>query len=197
MTRKRKQPGLESLFGMNGGSIGSIASMFVAGLEAATAPHQKVIRQLGEWASHFSKSALDRWTQQDMAGTPCVMDGCDGDAVLYCMCCGAPVCLAHAHLSFRAEGICDQCVSDAMAAKQRGPQQRGPSAEDIRSAFRSLGLKQNASWAKVQRAHRELAAKFHPDRARSDEDRLVMEARSKQINAAFDTLRRHYERRAA
>jgi len=196
MPRKRKAQGLEGLLGLSRGQLGSVASAFLQ--SAVAAPQRRLLDQLGEWASHFSKSALEKWPHIGIDEQQCVMDGCDSEAVLQCMACGAPVCLAHIHLSFRAEGICDQCVRYVTAERRAaGSAARAASREDVRAAYRTLGLKQNASWARVQRVHRELAYKYHPDRKRTAPQQELCEARLKRINAAFETLRVHYERKAA
>jgi DnaJ-domain-containing protein 1 len=74
---------------------------------------------------------------------------------------------------------------------------RAPTATEIRKALKTLGLRSGASWQQIQRAHRKLAAQYHPDRAPSDTARGMLEDRVKRINVAFEVLRVHHERDAA
>ena len=59
-------------------------------------------------------------------------------------------------------------------------------------AHQVLGVPLGASWQKVSQAYRKLALEHHPDRVAgmSLEDREYSEERMKEINAAYDELRR-------
>ena len=59
-------------------------------------------------------------------------------------------------------------------------------------AHQVLGVPLGASWQEVSQAYRKLALEHHPDRVAgmSLEDREYSEERMKEINAAYDELRR-------
>jgi DnaJ-domain-containing protein 1 len=197
--KRRKRNPFEELIGVNVGQWGGVASAFLAGLETMAGPQKRIIDQLSQFATHFTRSALERWPGQTLQEAACVMQDCGGEAVLRCLACGQPVCLAHIHVSHRAEGVCDQCVRDLVHMKgAEAPRAgRAPTATEIRKALKTLGLRSGASWQQIQRAHRKLAAQYHPDRAPSDTARGMLEDRVKRINVAFEVLRVHHERDAA
>jgi hypothetical protein len=195
--------GLEDLFG-NLGNLGPIAQIFMQGFQTFAGPHKHVFDQLSQFATHFSRNAVQKWTRAGVPrGTQCVMEGCEGEAVLTCMSCGQPACLAHIHLSHRAEGVCDGCVRELLKLKgktwgadgqQGGANPREPSGAEIRAAHRKLGVGMDVGWDKVRAAHRFMAAKYHPDRAKNEVERQKSEKVSKEINAAFEMLKSYYEK---
>ncbi len=197
--RSSKPPNLADLLGFDPMQIRNLASMFMQGVETVAPGHKRLMEQMGQFAAHLSRSAVTNWAT-NLPGQPCCMQDCGGEAVLLCMACGQPVCLAHVHVSHRAEGVCDECVRSIMESKGRQYQQPGsrqPDAKEVRRAQRVLGLSNSATWVEVQRAHRILAAEHHPDRQRNPAARKRAEEKSKEINAAFDLLKRHYDRKAA
>jgi hypothetical protein len=175
--------------------------MFLQGVGVMAGPKRKIIDQLGQFATFFAGAAHEKWPNVVLTAPGCVMSGCGAEAVVNCMACGKSVCLAHVHVSHRADGICDQCVRDVMAmkgsAQQRPGAGRGPSGAEILAAYRKLGLKQGASWVEIQRAHRKMAAKHHPDVAKTPADRAKREQKCKEVNEAFSILRGVYEQSAA
>lgn len=197
---RRAPASLEDLLGFSG-NIGSIAGMFLQGVGVMAGPKRKIIDQLGQFATFFAGAAHEKWPNVVLASPGCVMSGCGAEAVLNCMACGKSVCLAHVHVSHRAEGVCDQCVRDVMAmkgsAQQRSGAGRGPSGAEILVALRKLGLKHGATWQDIQQAHRKMAAKHHPDVARTPADKIKREQKCKEINEAFSLLRTVHERDAA
>jgi hypothetical protein len=197
--RKKKRSPLEDLLGVNVGQLGSVASAFMAGVETFAGPQKRLFDQMSQFAAHFSQAAVQKWASQGPLDATCSMQGCGGDAVMRCLGCGHPICLAHAHVSHRAEGLCDQCVRDLMQMKGADAPRPGryPTGPEVRAALKTLGLHSKASWPQIQRAHRKLAAQYHPDRAPSESARELLEARVKRINAAFEVLQRHHERKQA
>jgi hypothetical protein len=200
MSRKGRQQfgSVSDLFGNAG--LGQFVAAFMDGVETVAGPQKRAFDQVTEFFSHFMHSAVDRFGPMLAKPTRCSMAGCQAEAVTQCMGCGEPACMAHLHVSHRAEGVCDQCVRDLLETKgrqYRPPNAREASAQEVRKALRLLGLRLGATWTEVQRAHRRTAAESHPDRARTPAQRRKAEDKSKRINAAFDVLRRHYERQAA
>ena len=59
-----------------------------------------------------------------------------------------------------------------------------------RDAYRVLGLDSDASDAEVDLARRRLLAQSHPDRARDADARVAAERRTREINAAYDRIRK-------
>lgn len=176
-------------------SAGDVATAFLSGLELVAGPQKRVVDQLGQFAAHFSRAAVEKLAVAPAQGHHCTMSDCGGEAVLFCLICDTPVCLAHAHVSHRAEGICDQCVRAMLQARGKPPPVSRPTREqEIRSALRTLGLTADASWSEVQKTHRRLVAASHPDRAKTATERRRLEERAKRLNAAFAVLRRDQER---
>lgn len=199
MSRKSKQKygSVSDLFGRDG--WGSVLAAFMQGVDTVAGPQKRAVQQVTEFFSHFSRNAVERFAPLLMQPRRCSMQGCSSEAVAECMGCGLPSCMAHLHVSHRAEGICDQCVRDLLELKgtaARPAAGRQPDATEVARALRTLGLRRGASWSEVQRAHRLAAAENHPDRARTAARRKASEEKSKRINAAFEVLRRHYEQQS-
>jgi DnaJ-domain-containing protein 1 len=64
----------------------------------------------------------------------------------------------------------------------------GPTADD---AYATLGVLPDASDAHIDKAYRQLMAKYHPDRVAgaAEEIRELAEQRARAINAAYDRIR--------
>ena len=58
------------------------------------------------------------------------------------------------------------------------------------AAAQTLGVKEDSADRTVQSAYRKLVRQVHPDKAKSDEDRKVREAATKQVTEAFTALMR-------
>jgi hypothetical protein len=197
--KKAQQYGsVSDLFGQDG--LGSVLSAFMQGVETVAGPQKRAVQQVTEFFSHFSRNAVERFSPMLERPTRCSMAGCQAEAVSQCVGCGEAACMAHLHVSHRAEGVCEQCVRDLLELKgreHRPPTGREASAQEVRKALRTLGLRNGCTWAEVQRAHRRAAAENHPDRARTPAQRRKAEDKCKRINSSFEVLRRHYERQAA
>jgi DnaJ-domain-containing protein 1 len=77
------------------------------------------------------------------------------------------------------------------------PPPRRPSGDDLRQAYRTLGVEPNASDAEIAAAWRKLGLQYHPDRAADDP--LEFERRSRlsaEINRARDIIRSHRAKKA-
>jgi hypothetical protein len=194
-----RQPSLADILGINTSNLRGLASMFMQGVEVAAGPQKRLMDQMGQFAAHFSRNAVTTLVG-NLPGVRCCMADCGQEAVLLCMSCGQPVCLAHVHVSHRADGICDQCVRESMERHGKQPPQPARADADakaLRAAFKVFDLTDEATWAEVQRAHRILAAQHHPDKQRTPAARKRAEEKSKEINSSFEVLRKHYERKAA
>jgi hypothetical protein len=134
---------------------------------------------------------------------PCVMRGCSAQAVIYCMACKKPVCLAHVHISHRGEGVCDDCVGSLLDADERSrrqqahtpPRQNGE--EKVRWAYRVLKLKPGASEREITMSFRKLAAENHPDRAKTEAQAEKLQKKMVEITEAYHVLKKHVQREAA
>jgi len=74
-------------------------------------------------------------------------------------------------------------------ALPRGERSDAPAAED---PYETLGVAPDASQAQIDKAYRQLMAKYHPDRVAgaADEIRDIAEQRTRAINAAYDRIRK-------
>jgi hypothetical protein len=191
---------IRDLFGAFGKAVGQSFD--------SAAPAQ-VRDQLMQWVGHLSTNALRAWGPNMLAPDTC--EFCSQVALGECIVCGASCCLAHAHVSYRAELICDECVGSMVGSKpdqKRARAQerfrkraeratRAPDADQrIVAALGELGLKPGASWDDIKSEYRLLAAKYHPDKARSAARREALEEKLKRLNAAYALLKAHYERAA-
>jgi DnaJ-domain-containing protein 1 len=66
-----------------------------------------------------------------------------------------------------------------------------PSRERDPEAYAVLGVREDASDDAIDRAYRQLMAKYHPDRVAgaADEIRALAETRAREINSAYDRIR--------
>ncbi len=146
---------------------------------------------------------------------------CENLGIAICSCCRRPCCLQHAHIDQHADAICYICVADAMqvvppvqrerarqdhaSGAEPPPRERpppgqapppgakpGPTPEAVAAALSTLGLRRGAKWEAVKKAHRSLSAANHPDKAKGVRGKTVAEARFKEIQKAFDLLKRVY-----
>jgi DnaJ-domain-containing protein 1 len=67
-----------------------------------------------------------------------------------------------------------------------------PDGRPVEGPYGVLGLRRNASWEEVSRAHRKLVSQLHPDRyvGSDDEEREAAERRVRDVNEAYATIRR-------
>lgn len=179
---------------------GGVASAVMHGLHQATAPQRHIGEQLLQFMGHLQRNVMPWFV--NVIPDPCSMDGCNGRAVLFCMACKKPVCLAHAHISHRGEGVCDECVASLLPAEDRArrQQQASPRATEddkVRWAFRIFQLKHTATEREINLRFRKLAAENHPDRAKTDKQRKRAEEKMSRITEAYHVLKKHAQREAA
>ena len=66
----------------------------------------------------------------------------------------------------------------------------GDSGPSRTAAARTLGVREDSADRTIQSHHRKLLGRIHPDKAKTDEDRQVREAATKQVTEAFTALMR-------
>jgi DnaJ-domain-containing protein 1 len=100
----------------------------------------------------------------------------------------------HAEEVRRAGADEERRRKEADSQRQRAEQRWGH-AEEARDAFNPyvvLGVRRNASQDEIKRAHREMMAKYHPDKVSylGDEFQEMAKAKAVDINRARDELLR-------
>lgn len=191
---------------MNFGNLAQAAAKIFSSLEKGTidtgAP-KRFTDQMSQWVGHFSRNALENWVPNLM--DPVLCSFCEEDAVADCIACGEPACMAHSHISHRAELICDECVAEAIKVKgkkprrkrrEQPPQQRVPQGlpPEVIAAFQIIGASPQSTFEEVAAAFKAAAVANHPDRFQGLQKSQAQE-RMKGINAAFATLKSFYQRR--
>jgi len=139
---------------------------------------------------------------------------CGSPAIASCVVCSAPVCFDHGMISPRdGTVICFGCVGEAQqmrgspGGQRQGPQQAGgwngqyphwadqqqsspgPDLEKLREDhLRTLGLSPGVTMSEIRSTYRKMAAKYHPDKARSEAQRKRLDAQMRKINEAYTWL---------
>lgn len=186
--------------------LGSFASATANQTFDSSAPAQ-VKDQLFQWFGYLSANALRKFSPNLI--DPELCEACPQVSVGDCIVCGARCCLAHAHISHRADLVCDECVRALLGTKEKEKQVRAqerahrkaqrqtssPGADaDLISALKLLGLKRGAPWSEIHTTYRRLSLEYHPDRAKTEKARLKSEAKLKELNAAYALLKAYYEK---
>lgn len=131
---------------------------------------RRIMDHLGQWFAHLSQNALIEWTPALVRNERCSF--CEEGAIGRCMCCKDFTCLGHAHVSHRAELLCDECVGrvldDGESARRKTPEQL---------AFAYFHLTEEATLEEVKASYRVRALRTHPDQGGSDS--LFQEASEK------------------
>lgn len=141
---------------------------------------RRVADQLGQWFAHLAQNASLNWTAAVLRRRKC--EFCDEEALSTCISCSGYVCLAHAHVSHRAELLCDECVDTVLSrveAKQKSP---------VSKAFAFFHLTEDATLVEVSAMYKQRSREAHPDQGGSDE--LMRE-----VNTHHDVLKRHFDKK--
>ena len=179
-------------------AAGKIFTSYEQGQVDTGAP-RRVVDQLGQWFGHLARNAAINWSPN--VADPVTCSFCEEDAVTDCMVCEDACCVAHAHISHRAEAICDECVNKVMEKKgkkrkkrrqEQAPRNAGLTPEQ---ACMILGVQPGASWEEVQQAYKAAAVANHPDRFQGAQ-RAQAESRLVNINAAMQVLKKYYTKAA-
>lgn len=171
---------------------GRIAATFLTGLQTAQQGGRQVVEQLVQWGALLTRNAATQWSQYALHPTHCAAENCVAQALVPCAVCGKTYCLGHVLVSYRAEGLCESC-----ALRFVSQERKHKSSKDIVAAARKvLRLSEDATWEDVRDAYRAMAAEHHPDKQRSAAGRAKAEKRMKEINAAYATLKLHFEQAA-
>ena len=162
----------------------AISGGLLSTLEKANLPDKntprRVADQLGQWAAHLTRSAVSQWTPYLLRGEQCSF--CDEDALGSCIGCSDPTCLAHAHVSYRGEMICDECVGKVLGRSKKR------SRTDI--AFEYLNLTSGATLEEITAMYRIRSKQIHPDRGGET-------AEMTKLNEHYQVLKSHKARRAS
>lgn len=144
---------------------------------------RRIMDQLGQWFGHLGQAALVEWSPSLVRNELCCF--CDDGAIGRCMSCGDFTCLGHAHVSYRAELLCDECVGRVLEgsenAKHKTPEQL---------AFAYFNLTDTATLDEVKAVYRLRVQKAHPDKGGTDEE-------FNEATRAFRVLEEHYAKRKA
>lgn len=154
--------------------------------------------ELQGWSSRLVEHAPGRWRAVIQSGIACAIPtpqggSCKRPAVGACVVCRQPTCLAHALVSAGADVVCHRCVRAAQVAAGTAPQEQVAQAPIdpkaiARAHLKELGLSEDATLEQVQKAFRKLAAKYHPDKAKTPAKKIAAEEKFKKISAAFHWL---------
>lgn len=186
-------------FGAFAQAAAKIFSTYEQGTLDTSAP-KRVADQVGQWIGHLSRNAAINWAPN--LADPDVCTFCEQDAIADCIACGDPTCIAHAHISHRAQVICDECVAKLLANSGRKPRRKRSSMPkepklppEILQAFSVIGVPPTSDWDAVNAAYRAAAVANHPDRFQGIH-KAKAEAQMKNINAAFAALKEHFQKAA-
>ena len=189
---------------MNFGHFAQAAAKIFTAHEQGTlssdAP-KRMANQVGQWVAHLSRNAALHWAPN--LADPDICAFCEEDAIADCMACGDPSCIAHAHISHRAELICDECVGKLMEARAKKPRRKrrenpakSPRQQvppEVLQALAMLGIAPEATWEEINTAYREAVRVNHPDRFQGLQ-KAQAEIRLKAINGAFATLKAYFQK---
>lgn len=169
----------------------------------------RLAEHIGVWFQHLSQNAVQHWSPHLVDVHAC--DFCEADAMTVCIACGSRVCLAHSHVSFRGEAVCDECVQTLIATprKTTKPPRRRKRVEppqtvsripaDVAVAQKVLGVGVDDSWESVRKTYKKLAREYHPDLLTnaSPSAKAAANIKLKQLNGALEVLQVWYRRNAA
>jgi len=161
--------------------------------------YQRVGRHIADWFQHFSNNAVLKWAPHLIDVHEC--DYCDADALTKCIACQSSVCLVHAHVSFRGEAICDECVQGAISARPQGKRKKKRARParvppEVLAALAELGLDATATEPAIREAYKRLCRQYHPDRVArgTSSQQAAASIKMSRINQAYDLLKGWYAR---
>jgi len=146
-----------------GSSLFGVMKANVSDMVDTKAP-RKLLDQLGQWVGHLSQNAAVEWVPSILRNEQCTY--CSDIAMGRCCVCDRPTCLGHAHVSFRAELVCDGCLARLLGQEEVPEAQKTPETE----AFAYFNLTPAATFEEVNAVYRARAKNQHPDKGGSHQE---------------------------
>jgi hypothetical protein len=164
------------------------------------------LRRYIPWATELLTVGVSKWGIVAESGFLCDiklrgkttgdMVTCKLPAVGACVVCSDSCCLDHALVKSDGTVICMACVNAAKISYKRSPGERGSvespedKAELQKKYQKRLGLEPSEKYTKeeIKAAYKKLAVKYHPDKAKTDEQREKFTKKSKELNEAYHWL---------
>jgi hypothetical protein len=159
-----------------------------------------------KWLVNLAQNALVKWRVIGSSGLKCSLKlrgqageviACEAPAILVCMVCNQPSCLAHALVSSDGSGVCMGCV-EAMKQLRKEP---GGSSQDAQTSetkeelekkyLKVLGVERGCTKDELTTAYKTLAKKHHPDKQRNSSAKKKAHDKMVELNQAFDWLSRN------
>lgn len=151
------------------------------------------------WAAHVSRHAPAKWGIPEDKPNLCFVETgpghCQAPAVGLCLICRRPVCLNHSLVSVDASLVCYACMK--VAAKVCKPweppaQHRKQQADKagIGWAFKLLGVDDDATDEEIKKAYKRAVARYHPDKAKDDDEREASAQVFKTIQDAYSLIKK-------
>lgn len=146
-----------------GGSLFNVMRQNVSEVVDTKTP-RKLLDQLGQWIGHLSQNAAIEWVPSVLRNEQCYF--CSDIAMSRCCVCNLPCCLGHAHVSFRAELVCDGCLGKLLGD---GPIEKAPKTPET-EAFEYFNLLPSATFEEVNAVYKARAKEHHPDKGGSPQE---------------------------
>jgi len=166
---------------------------------------QKLQRYI-PWATELLTTGVSKWSTVQESGFKCdtrLRGKTTGDivtcklpAIGACVVCNGSCCLDHALVKSDGTVICLACVEGAKIHFKKSGGRPGPveseenKAELKKKYLRRLRLDPSEKYSEdeIKTAYKKLAVKYHPDKAKDDEQREKFNKILKEINEAFTWL---------
>lgn len=185
-------------FGIGGSAPGNdflrrFAANFAEGVRGAVRDGQRAISQLGQWGAQLAQNAPIQWAEHLARPAECAHSRrCHEQALVTCIKCRGAHCLAHTMLNHLGEGLCMRCVCEAAGLPV-------PADSPIEDALRTLELDPEVEYEldEIADQYKRLAKKHHPDRARTSKSKASAEVKMRDLNLAYDAVRKFYKEEAA
>lgn len=151
-------------------------------VEAAGVAPRRMLDQLGQWVGHLSQNAAIEWAPSMLQNQNCSF--CADIAMGRCFVCGTSCCLGHSHVSFRAELVCEGCISKLVGEETL----RGSNKTPEQLAFKYFNLTESATLDEVNAIFRARSKTAHPDKGGTTSEMA-------QASQHLMVLKRYFERK--
>jgi hypothetical protein len=165
---------------------GSLFGAVQQNVEATGAAPRRMLDQLGQWVGHLSQNAAVSWAPSMLTNENCSF--CSDISMSRCFVCGAPCCLGHGHVSFRAEIVCEKCIAQLVGEEALRDSDANKTAEQ--RAFKYFNLTDSATFDEVNAIFRARAKTAHPDKGGSTPEMA-------KASEHLMTLKRYFDKKAA